>query len=101
MQQKEAGSTLAMRLIIEGRVQGVGYRAWAVAEAQALGLKGWVRNREDGKVEMLIDGPLKQMVGFVAYCQDGPPAARVTKVTTHPVEDDESIPAEFAQLPTH
>ncbi len=44
------------RLRIHGRVQGVFYRAWTVQEATALGLRGWVRNRRDGTVEMLVSG---------------------------------------------
>lgn len=77
-----------MRVIIEGRVQGVGYRAWAVEQAQALGLNGWVRNRRDGSVEVMIDGPLKQLMGFVAYCQDGPSAAHVRRVSTSPADGE-------------
>lgn len=46
----------ARRLTVRGRVQGVGFRAWTVREAKALGLDGWVRNRRDGTVEVLACG---------------------------------------------
>ncbi|SNB69009.1 acylphosphatase [Arboricoccus pini] len=90
---------MAMRVIIEGRVQGVGYRAWAVEQARMLGLKGWVRNLLDGSVEVVIDGPIKQLMGFVAYCQDGPSAAHVRRVSTAPAAD-EVVPEGFEQRPS-
>ena len=46
----------AKRLVISGRVHGVGYRDWMVARAEALGVSGWVRNRRDGSIEALVDG---------------------------------------------
>jgi acylphosphatase len=97
--RQRMNTTLAMRVIIEGFVQGVGYRAWAVEEARTLGLRGWIRNRHDGSVEALIDGPLKQLMGFVAYCQDGPPTARVSRVATEPA-DHVDVPAGFELRPT-
>jgi acylphosphatase len=72
-----------LRLRIEGSVQGVGYRFFAVDEARKLGLDGWIRNRSDGSVEALVSGPTKQVESFVATCMRGPPGARVSNVDMH------------------
>jgi acylphosphatase len=73
-----AEMSTAIRLIIHGRVQGVGYRAWARREATRLGLDGWVRNRGDGTVELVAAGTAENLLAFVGLCERGPPAARVT-----------------------
>ena len=70
----------AVRLIIHGRVQGVGERAWATQAAQTLRLDGWVRNRADGSVEALVSGTTKAVESFVAAATHGPRGARVTAV---------------------
>ena len=88
----------AMRLIIQGRVQGVGYRWWAVGQARALGLDGWVRNRRDGPVELLAIGEPGSLDALAAACRDGPPAARVSAVSRSAAEDDGS--AGFDERPT-
>ncbi len=62
---------------ISGKVQGVGYRAWLHARASALGLSGWVRNRRDGTVEAVIQGPSETVARVLAECRNGPRAARV------------------------
>jgi acylphosphatase len=72
---------LAIRLVVEGRVQGVGYRWWAQGRALSLGLRGWVRNRRDGSVELLAIGPADAVDEFAAACWDGPSAAQVKSVT--------------------
>lgn len=66
---------------VEGRVQGVWYRAWTQERAQALGVAGWVRNRRDGAVEALISGPEDAVDRLIEACRDGPPSARVTAVS--------------------
>jgi acylphosphatase len=83
---------------IEGRVQGVWFRAWTQERAVALGLSGWVRNRRDGTVEALFAGPEAAVVAMLAACRHGPPAARVARVAEAPAEP----PAEagFRTLPT-
>lgn len=66
---------------IEGRVQGVYYRAWTYETATSLGLNGWVRNRQDGSVEAVFSGPPDVVAEMLERCKDGPPDARVTAVT--------------------
>jgi acylphosphatase len=68
------------RLIIRGRVQGVGYRAWAQDTALEHGLEGWVRNRRDGSVEAVFAGPSETVANIVAVCRRGPLAAHVGAV---------------------
>jgi acylphosphatase len=68
--------------IVTGRVQGVSYRASAASEARRLGLVGWVRNLRDGSVELEAEGPEDAVAGLLAWCQQGPPAARVASVAT-------------------
>ncbi len=65
---------------IHGRVQGVWYRGWAVQQAQARGLSGWVRNRADGSVEALVCGPKAAVNELLDAFWQGPPSARVTRV---------------------
>ena len=66
---------------IEGRVQGVYYRAWTEQTARALGLDGSVRNASDGSVEAVFSGPADKVDEMLRRCADGPPDARVTKMT--------------------
>jgi acylphosphatase len=75
---------------IEGRVQGVGYRWWAVGQARALSLRGWVRNRREGWVELLAIGPAEAVAALGWACAEGPAAARVTAVTRSEAGDDGS-----------
>ena len=79
-------SDKAIRVVIEGRVQGVWFRGWTVDEASRRGLRGWVRNRRDGSVEALFAGDEGKVDEMVALCRQGPPAAVVTNVTEHPAD---------------
>ncbi len=80
-------ATRAVRVRIQGRVQGVWFRGWMAREARERGLGGWVRNRFDGTVEALFAGPAAAVEDMVEACWTGPPAAMVTDVATHPAED--------------
>jgi acylphosphatase len=92
---------ITRRMIIEGLVQGVGYRAAMVIEAKRLGVRGWVRNRLDGSVEAVARGPGAVIELFVAWARHGPPAARVSAVHATAVEAGEASGfAGFEQLPT-
>jgi acylphosphatase len=79
-----------MRLEIEGRVQGVGFRWWTQHQARALGLCGWVRNRRDGSVEALAIGEATALDQLERLCWQGPSAARVTSVRRASGHDDGS-----------
>ena len=70
------------RLCISGRVQGVGYRQAALGEAQSLGLGGWVRNLADGTVVLEAEGPVAKLHDLRLWCERGPTAAQVHRVTT-------------------
>lgn len=70
----------AIRCLVRGRVQGVYYRAATVERAVALGLRGWVKNLPDGRVEVVVAGPTVALGGLTEWLWQGPPAARVDGV---------------------
>lgn len=76
------------QVMITGRVQGVGYRAWVEHRARAHGLEGWVRNRRDGSVEALFMGSADVVSEMVARCRRGPSSARVETVQDEPTGPD-------------
>jgi acylphosphatase len=78
-----------LRLKIEGFVQSVGYRNFAIEEARRLSLDGWIRNCFDGTVEALVSGPTKDVETFVGLCMRGPTGSRVTNVELHRAEPPE------------
>ena len=86
------------RLIIAGRVTGVGFRDWLATRAEAAGVSGWVRNRLDGTVEALIAGETAAVEELVRLCRRGPRMAEVASIE----EDFADAPAEpgFRRLPT-
>ena len=90
---------LQARLTIKGRVQGVGYRDWAMTTGRRLGLAGWVRNRRDGAVEALIVGDETAVGTMIEACRQGPAMARVDAIDIEPVDLD-VLPSGFTQLPT-
>lgn len=77
---------IRVRLIIEGLVQGVWFRDSTRREAMGLGVTGWVKNRLDGGVEVLAEGPKEEVRRLAAWCHHGPSHARVTEV--HETSED-------------
>lgn len=77
-----------------GRVQGVFFRNWTRDKALALGVRGWVRNRLDGSVELLAFGDEEAVATLIAACRTGPPAAKVERIEVEPAEGEEP-PADF------
>jgi acylphosphatase len=90
--------TTIFRLRIKGRVQGVGYREWAIGEATTRGLDGWIRNRSDGSVELLIAGLDATIQEMLSACTRGPDAAQVESIDI--VNETEPPPSGFARKPT-
>jgi acylphosphatase len=78
-------------LRVTGRVQGVGYRAWAIETAANLALHGWVRNRADGSVELLATGPDEAVAAMIEACRQGPRAAQVDGIEVGAAENDGSL----------
>ncbi len=69
-----------VRIIVSGDVQGVGYRSWAKGKAKELGLSGWVKNRDDGAVEIVAEGSKSKLEEMIVLCQKGPEVAWVKEV---------------------
>ena len=70
------------RIVVRGTVQGVGYRWSCRREATRLGVVGWVRNRSDGAVEIVVEGPDDAVDALTDWARRGPPSARVSDVET-------------------
>ena len=87
-----------VRLRISGLVQGVGYRDWTMRTASALGLYGWVRNRADDTVEMVIQAEDRVVEQMVALCREGPRAAQVADIRITP--EPALVDLNFRCLPT-
>ncbi len=69
-----------LRVVVRGRVQGVGFRAWTEMTAVEQGLEGWVRNRRDGAVEAVFAGAEEVVLTMIELCRAGPSGARVVAV---------------------
>jgi acylphosphatase len=74
------GERVIRRVVIHGRVQGVGFRDWTRHVARGRSIVGWVRNRTDGSVEALFAGPAEAVAGMIEACRTGPPSARVERI---------------------
>jgi len=88
----------AIRLLITGHVQGVGYRDWLVAEARRLGISGWVRNIGHDQVEAMLAGKPDAVAACLRACHRGPPLAAVDKITQS--TGDDSAEQGFVKRPS-
>lgn len=89
---------ISVRLEVSGRVQGVGYRDSMRMVAQALDVRGWVRNLADGNVEALLQGEELMVERLIAWCHNGPPGASVRFVQADLIDTSEQYIA-FSRLP--
>ena len=87
-------------LIITGRVQGVGFRDALQAEAEKLGLAGWVRNCRDGSVEAFLQGNGQAVEALCDWAKRGPPLARVAEVRSSPRAPEPALAGSFERLPS-
>jgi acylphosphatase len=87
-------------VVVRGRVQGVGFRAFVEHEALQRQLKGWVRNRRDGTVEAVFAGLSEVVEAMIEACRRGPPGSRVDGVDVKDATDPIVQGAAFAVLPT-
>ena len=80
---------IARRVVVSGRVQGVWFRESTRRTAEAAGVRGWVRNKGDGTVEAMLEGPGDAVNRVIAWCHEGPRRAEVVRVDVFdaPVED--------------
>ena len=93
-------ATSDRHVLISGRVQGVGYRMATQQQARQLGLRGWVRNLADGRVEARFVGEATIVEVMVTWCWQGPPAAQVEAIEIADSSNPEAIAADFVILPT-
>jgi acylphosphatase len=84
-----------VNVVVRGVVQDVFCRKWTVESAQTLGLKGWVRNAEDGSVEAVFSGPSGTVDNMIQQCHSGPSAAKVSSVEASKWEKE--VPQGFEQ----
>jgi acylphosphatase len=91
----------SLRVVITGQVQGVGYRDALKAQAERLGVSGWVRNRADGSVEAVLQGDFHVVQATLTWARHGPAPARVSEVRTSPLEpESDQVYSGFERRPT-
>jgi acylphosphatase len=89
---------LTQKIRVHGRVQGVFFRNWGVEQARDIGVDGWVRNRRDGTVELLVSGDAEVVDALRARVREGPPRAHVERTEIETV--DEAVEPGFSRAPT-
>ncbi len=89
---------MVMHFLVKGRVQGVGFRWFVHREASELGLKGWVRNTEDGDVEILVAGEAEDLTELREALRKGPRGSRVDSVTQHELVEKEGVNLEAFKI---
>ncbi|MCR9257454.1 MAG: acylphosphatase [Alphaproteobacteria bacterium] len=91
-----------LHIVVKGRVQGVGFRAWTVEQARTLNLAGFVRNRIDGTVEIQVVGPPERLSQFLRLVEQGPPLAWVSDLAQRELTPEEqgALPQVFQQTAT-
>lgn len=94
-------ATRTVHVMISGRVQGVGYRAWTKREAEGRGLSGWVCNRANGSVEAVFSGEVAPVAAMLEALRDGPAGARVDGVEVAQYNGAPTVAAEFVVKPTY
>jgi len=85
----------ALRFLVHGHVQGVGFRWWVWRHATRLGLRGLARNLRDGSVEVIAEGSESALADLERALAQGPPAAQVERVERSPVPHEVAIPSDF------
>jgi acylphosphatase len=88
----------ALRIVVEGRVQGVGFRWFVRQEARRLGVAGWVRNLPDGSVELTVTGEQSAVGRLIEHVRVGPESATVTSVRSEDVQPQAPLPYPFTVL---
>lgn len=89
---------MVLHFLVKGRVQGVGFRWFVHREASELGLKGWVRNTEDGDVEVLVAGEEEDLIELREALRRGPRGSRVDSVTQHELVEHEGANLEAFKI---
>jgi acylphosphatase len=79
---------IGCKVRVYGRVQGVFYRQWAVHQARALGVVGWVHNASDGSVEAHLEGAEAAVAEMIEHMRRGPPQARVEDLISEPIDSE-------------
>ena len=84
-------ATMVLHFLIQGRVQGVGFRWYVHREASELDLRGWVRNTEEGEVEVVASGTAEDLAELRASLRRGPRGSRVDRLIEHYLDDSEAV----------